>query len=224
MSTNTDLVLAARPIEDQRDHLDNFVVAVFFYTSRKWIHVDFITLSLIAVSLSLDAFAVCLGVGAAQSCPDRKSEFRLAGFFGLFQALMPVLGWLASVTIIQLIGQFDHWIAFGLLAYVGINMIHSGLKKSEKASCEDPSRGKNLFILSIATSIDAFAVGLTLGLLKVQVYLPALFIGLVTFSLSVVGLFLGKKLGDKFGKRMEIVGGIVLILIGIRVLVTHLMG
>jgi putative Mn2+ efflux pump MntP len=184
---------------------------------------DFITLSLIAVSLSLDAFAVCLGVGAAQSCPDRKSEFRLAGFFGLFQALMPVLGWLAGVTIIRFIGQFDHWIAFGLLAYVGINMIRSGLKKSEKAACEDPSRGKNLFILSIATSIDAFAVGLTLGLLKVQVYLPALFIGLVTFSLSVVGLFLGKKLGEKFGKRMEFVGGIVLILIGIRVLVTHLM-
>ncbi len=183
---------------------------------------DIITLSLIAISLSLDAFAVCIGVGAAQSCPDRKSEFRLAGFFGLFQALMPILGWLAGVTIIQFIGKLDHFIAFGLLAYVGINMIRSGIKKADKSSCEDPSRGKNLFILSIATSIDAFAVGLTLGLLKVAVFLPALFIGIVTFSLSVAGLFLGKKLGEKFGKRMEIVGGIVLILIGVRILIQHL--
>jgi manganese efflux pump family protein len=135
---------------------------------------------------------------------------------------MPVLGWLAGATVIGFIGQLDHWIAFGLLVYVGINMIRSGLKRSEKASCEDPSRGKNLIILSVATSIDAFAVGLTLGLLKVPVVFPAIFIGLVTFSLSVAGLFLGKKLGEKFGKRMEIVGGIVLIAIGTRILIERL--
>jgi len=185
---------------------------------------DFITLSLIVISLSLDDFAVCLGVGAAQSCPDRKSEFRLVEFFTLFQALMPMLVWLGGLTVIQFIGQFDHWTAFGLLAYLGIHMIRSGRKNSEKASCEDPSRGKNWIILSVATNLDAFGIGLTLGLLKVTVFLPALFIGLVTFSISGAGLFLDKKLGEKSGRQMEIVGGNVLILIGVRTLITHLLG
>jgi putative Mn2+ efflux pump MntP len=188
---------------------------------------DFITLVLIAFSLSLDAFAVSIGVGAAQSCPDRRSKLRLALHFGIFQALMPLLGWLVGATAIQFIGQFDHWIALGLLGYVGMNMILSGLKRSAGGSssdqpCNDPSRGRTLVMLSIATSIDAFAVGLSLGLLKVLVLLPALFIGLVTFTLSIAGLFLSQKLGEKFGKWMEIAGGVVLIAIGLRILITHL--
>ena len=118
--------------------------------------------------------------------------------------------------------SFDHWIAFGLLGYVGVNLLRSGFNKDGKAFTQDPSTGKTLVILSFATSIDAFAVGLSITIIKVPILLSVLSIGLVTFLLSAIGLLAGIKLGEKFGKRMEIIGGLILIGIGIRVLVTHL--
>ena len=183
---------------------------------------DLITTLLMAVSLAMDAFAVSLGIGTAQWADQARPRFRLAFHFGFFQFIMPVLGWLAGTTIERYISQFDHWIAFILLAYVGIKMIRSGLNPHQESYTSDPSRGGMLVVLAIATSIDALAVGLSLAMLNVQVLAPAIVIGVVTFGMSMVGLLAGNRLGEKFGKRMELIGGVILIGIGLRVLVTHL--
>lgn len=183
---------------------------------------DLFTTLLIAVSMSMDAFAVSLGIGTSQRADQPRARFRLAFHFGLFQFLMPILGWLAGTTIERYISQFDHWIAFILLAYVGIKMIRSGLSPHQESYASDPSRGGTLVVLAVATSIDALAVGLSLAMLKVQVLTPAIVIGVVTFGMSMAGLLAGHKLGEKFGKRMEILGGVILIGIGLRVLITHL--
>lgn len=184
---------------------------------------SFIEILLIALGLAMDAFAVCVGAGATRFINGPRPVFRLAFHFGLFQALMPVLGWLAGVRIERFIAAFDHWIAFGLLAFVGIRMIRSGLDPSDEAVVTDPSRGGTLVMLSVATSIDAFAIGLSLAVLRVDVFLPALVIGLVAATLSLVGLSIGNRLGQLFGKRMATVGGLILIAIGVRVVLTHLL-
>ncbi len=185
---------------------------------------SFPELLLIALSLAMDAFAVCLGAGALPCTNGHRPVFRLAFHFGLFQALMPILGWLAGMTIIGWIAGFDHWIAFGLLAFVGVRMIRSGLEPNGEEKAQDVSRGWFLVMLSIAVSIDALAIGLSMALLGVSIWLPALLIGVVTGLLSWLGTRLGNRLGHRFGKRMEILGGIILILIGIRILLAHLLG
>jgi putative Mn2+ efflux pump MntP len=136
---------------------------------------------------------------------------------------MPVIGWLAGTTVERYIASFDHWIAFGLLAFVGIRMIRSGLDPKGEQQKTDPSRGWTMVLLSIAVSIDALAVGLSLGLVGVFVWYPAIIIGVVTGLMSWLGLRIGNRLGEKFGKRMEVVGGIVLVLIGIRIVLSHLL-
>jgi putative Mn2+ efflux pump MntP len=177
---------------------------------------------LIALGLAMDAFAVCLGAGTTQHVNGPRPAFRLAFHFGLFQALMPVLGWLVGSTIERWIAPFDHWIAFGLLAFVGVRMIRSGLDSEGESHSTDPSRGATLIMLSVATSIDAFAVGLSLAVLNVNIIYPAIVIGLVAAGMSLLGLLLGQRLGEAFGKRMEVVGGLILIAIGVRVLIAHL--
>ena len=177
---------------------------------------------LIAVGLAMDAFAVSLGVGTTRFADSARPRFRLAWHFGLFQALMPTLGWLVGTTVARFIAPFDHWIALILLAFVGVRMIRSGLSSDVESHPTDPSRGGTLVMLSVATSIDAFAVGLSLAMLNVSIVYPAVVIGVVTAGLSMVGLLLGNRLGKIFGKRMEIVGGIILIAIGIRIVVSHL--
>lgn len=177
---------------------------------------------LIAVGLAMDALAVSLGVGTTPFANSARPRFRLAWHFGLFQALMPVLGWLVGSTVARFIAPVDHWIALGLLAFVGLRMIRSGLSADVESHQTDPSRGGTLVMLAVATSIDAFAVGLSLAMLRVPIVYPALVIGVVTGGLSLIGLLLGNRLGKKFGKRMEIVGGIILIAIGIRIVVSHL--
>ena len=134
---------------------------------------------------------------------------------------MTALGWLAGETIVQYVKGFDHWIAFALLGYVGFNLIRSGLDKDRKAFNRDPSTGRVLVVLSFATSIDAFAVGLSIAFLKVPILISVIMIGVVALLLSAVGLFAGIRLGEAFGKRMEILGGLILLGIGIRVVVTH---
>ena len=183
---------------------------------------EFITITLISLGLAMDALAVSLGIGTSGQIPTLRGKLRLAFHFGIFQSGMTALGWLAGDTIIQYVKGIDHWIAFVLLAYVAFNLIRSGLSKEGKAFDQDPSTGKVLVILSIATSIDAFAVGLSIALMNVPVLLSVLMIGLVAFLLSVIGLFAGIRLGEKFGKRMEIVGGLILLAIGFRVVLTHL--
>jgi len=184
---------------------------------------SFAEILLIALGLAMDAFAVCLGAGTTQHIKGPRPVFRLAFHFGLFQALMPILGWLVGSTINQWIAPFDHWIAFGLLAFVGIRMIRSGLQNEDEAVTIDPSRGATLIMLSVATSIDAFAVGLSLAVLGVSIILPSMIIGLVAGGMSLLGIFLGGRLGKTFGKRMEVVGGVILIVIGARVVISHLL-
>ncbi len=184
---------------------------------------NFLEVLLIALSMAMDAFAVCLGAGTQEQTSGVRPTFRLAFHFGLFQFLMPVLGWFAGVTIERYIAVFDHWVAFGLLAFVGGRMVWSGFHPEADAQKNDPSRGWTLVLLSIAVSIDALAVGLSLGIIGVTIWVPAAVIGIVTGLVSWLGLRLGNKLGGKFGKRMEIIGGIILILIGVRILLAHLL-
>jgi putative Mn2+ efflux pump MntP len=183
---------------------------------------DFITSVIIAIGLAMDAFAVSLGVGTSRSACDKRSIFRLSFHFGLFQGGMTFLGWLAGSTISRWIQAFDHWIALILLTLVGINMIRSGLDAGTKSYLQNPSKGSYLVLLSVATSIDALAVGLSLAFIHTKILLPVLVIALVTAGLSLFGLCAGNGLGERFGKKMEIAGGLLLIGIGIRILVGHL--
>lgn len=185
---------------------------------------SFVEIFLIALSMAMDAFAVCLGAGASPHTNGHRPIFRLSFHFGLFQFLMPLLGWLAGLTVVNLIADFDHWLAFGLLAFVGSRMIRAGLNPNGQQNAQDISRGWTLVMLSIAVSLDALAIGLSLALLGVSIWMPALVIGIVTGMMSWAGVHIGNRLGKQFGKRAEILGGIVLILIGIRILLTHLTG
>jgi manganese efflux pump family protein len=183
----------------------------------------FATSFFIAVGLAMDAFAVSLGIGAAgQACRPRP-VFRLSFHMGLFQGLMTFLGWLAGSTIAGLISSFDHWIALVLLAFVGLRMVRSGLDPHPESQPCDPSRGGSLVMISIATSIDAMAVGLSLAMLDISIVEPSLLIAVVTLLLSLFGLLAGSQLGLRFGKRMEIFGGLILVGIGIRILITHML-
>lgn len=176
---------------------------------------------LIALSMAMDAFAVSLCLGGKVGFNVRP-VFRLAFHFGLFQALMPIIGWLLGDTIEPLIRDFDHWVAFALLAFVGVRMLCSGLSGGQQEFKQDPSRGWTMVMLSIAVSMDALVVGLSLGVLGVVIWTPALVIGLVTGALSLVGLRVGLRFGEKWGKPVEALGGLVLISIGIRIVITHL--
>jgi len=173
---------------------------------------------LIAVSLAMDAAAVSLGVGTTEHAVDLRPKLRLAFHFGLFQFLMPLLGWLAGATIAPRITTFDNWVTFALLAFVGAHMIRSGLSPHIVAYRTDPSRGASLVLLSVATSLDALAVGVSLALQHVNIWYPAAVIGVVTASISLAGLLIGNRLSEAFGKRMEIVGGAILVVIGLRIL------
>ena len=183
---------------------------------------EFFTVVLIAIGLAMDCFAVSLSVGATPHSNSLRARVRLAYHFGFFQGMMTVLGWLAGSTVAHFIAQVDHWVALALLAYVGVSMIRSGLAKGSDAYLRDPSRGRTMVMLSVATSLDAMAIGLSIAMLKVEVWYPSVVIGLVTFALSITGLLLGNRLGARFGKRMEVFGGAILIVIGLRILLTHL--
>ncbi len=181
-------------------------------------------LFLIALSMAVDAFTVSLGAGTLPQVGGARPTFRLAFHFGLFQALFPIIGYLAGVTILPLIAAYDHWVAFALLAFVGLRMLRSAIGGGEHALPPNPSRGLTLIVLSIAVSIDALAIGLTLALLRVTIWYPALVIGLVTGVLSWLGLRIGNHLGKAFGRRVGAFGGAILLLIGLRILLVHLAG
>lgn len=184
----------------------------------------FFDILLIALSMAMDAFAVSLGIGTTRLAVAPRSLFRLSFHFGLFQFFMPVLGWLAGSSFAHLISSFDHWLAMGLLTFIGGRMIRSGLDSEVVTYVRDPSRGWNLVMLAVATSIDALAIGLSLGMLQVGILYPSLVIGAVTASLSLLGLLIGHRLGQRFGKRMAVIGGVILVGIGLRILISHLLG
>ncbi|MEJ2544412.1 MAG: manganese efflux pump MntP family protein [Calditrichaceae bacterium] len=170
----------------------------------------------------MDAFAVCISAASTGMISDKRAVFRLSFHFGLFQFMMPVIGWFIGLNILTYIAFIDHWIAFGLLAYVGIKMIQESLSEKEDIQRANPSKGMNLVMLSVATSIDALAVGLSIGILDIEIWYPSFMIGVITAGLSLVGIQIGQKLGKRFGKRMELIGGVILIIIGTRILFTHL--
>ena len=181
-----------------------------------------IEILLLAIGLAIDAFSVSLSAGTGEHVGDLRARIRLTFHLGFFQFMMPVIGWFIGMGIAGLIEAVDHWIAFGLLAFIGGRMIQSGLDTESEAETVDPSSGATMVMLSIATSIDALAVGLSLSVLQISIWFPAIVIGVVTFILSFSGVLLGNKLGDRFGKRMEIIGGVILILIGLRILISHM--
>ncbi|MFA5515360.1 MAG: manganese efflux pump MntP family protein [Desulfuromonadales bacterium] len=182
---------------------------------------DSISLIGIAVALAMDAFAVALAAGLSLDAITGRHLFRLGFHFGLFQAGMPVLGWIAGMTVQRWIAAYDHWIAFVLLALVGGKMIREALHEGEAKAKRDPTRGWTMIMLSIATSIDALAVGLSLAMLEVSIWLPAAVIGLVCGALTVTGMLLGRRAGTEWGRRVEIFGGVILIAIGGKILLEH---
>ncbi len=181
------------------------------------------TLLLTAVALSMDAFAISLSIGISRNVIDLKAMFSAALAFGFFQFLMPVLGWLAASSFSQYIRSFDHWIAFLLLAFIGGKMLFESLRGGGEECPPRKLTLRSLLMLAIATSIDALAVGVSFALIEVNIWTSSLLIGCVTFLLCALGVLLGRKLGNLLGKWAEIAGGIILILIGLKILIEHLL-
>lgn len=185
---------------------------------------EIFSISAISLALAMDAFAVTVGLSLSLEGLNWRQILRLAFCFGFFQFLMTVLGWLAGNNLIRIIKDYDHWIAFGLLLFIGGKMIIEAFLPIEKKkeTEKEPTKGFNLLLLSVATSIDALAVGLSLGALRVPVILPAVIIGVVAFILTVAADNLGRLLGKLIGRGAEIAGGIILVAIGFKVLFEHL--
>lgn len=178
-------------------------------------------LFLIGVGLSMDAFAVAICKGLKMQKLNYKQTFIIALFFGGFQAIMPLLGWLLGTSFERYITDIDHWIAFALLAFIGGKMIVEAFKNEEE---EDSGKFdiKELFLMAIATSIDALAVGITFAFLQTDIVSSITIIGCTTFVLSALGVFIGHKFGAKYKNRAEIAGGVILVLIGVKILLEHL--
>ena len=180
------------------------------------------TIIVVAVCLSIDAFVVSIISGGAYKQLHVKHALRMALFFGGFQALMPLIGFMAGLSVKQYIEFCDHWIAFGLLGAVGAKMIYESFKIKSIEEKFDPSNIFVLLILSVATSIDALAIGITLSLITNSVIVAIIIIGLVTFVLSYLGVYIGKRFGHFFENKIEAIGGIILIGIGAKILFEHL--
>ncbi len=184
---------------------------------------DLISILIIAVGLSADCFAVSFSGCIAMKSVSRRQVIIASLSFGIFQALMPVLGWLVGQTVVDLIADYDHWLAFALLAFIGGKMVWEFFRKEDEECKTDITKWKTLITLSIATSIDALAVGLTFAFLEVNIALACGVIGITAFLVSILGFVLGKKAGKVLGKRAELIGGLVLIAIGLRILLSHLL-
>ena len=187
--------------------------------------IGFLSVLLMAIGLSADCFAVALSGSISMRTLSSLQVFRASLSFGLFQALMPVLGWLAGRTVVDLVvAQYDHWVAFVLLALVGGRMIWESFRSGEgRSENADISRGFLLLTLSVATSIDALAVGLTFAFLEVDITLASSTIGVAAFVATAIGFLLGRRAGKLVGRRAEAIGGMILIGIGIRILLSHIL-
>jgi putative Mn2+ efflux pump MntP len=177
-----------------------------------------------AVALAMDAFAVSVAAGVYLKNISPRQFFRLSFHFGLFQAMMPVIGWSAGFSVRALIEKVDHWIAFFLLLAVGISMIREAVSEKEEARpAKDPTKGKSLIILSVATSVDALAVGFSLSILNASILAPSIVIGLTALSFTVLGLYIGSKaVNISWLKRYaEILGALVLFAIGLSIMADH---
>ncbi len=182
---------------------------------------DFFEIMFIGIGLAMDAFAVSICKGLAIKNLNTKKTIKIALYFGAFQMLMPLIGYFLGNSFQHIIYKIDHWIAFALLLGIGFNMIKESFSEDleDRNDCLDV---KTMMVLSIATSIDALAVGITFGFLKVNIITSVIFIGIITFLICTLGVKIGNKFGDKFQNKAEILGGIILILMGIRILMEHL--
>ena len=185
---------------------------------------DYLTPVLLGIGLSMDCFAVSLAIGTTTRTRLVYAAVIIAVCFGVFQSGMTIIGWLAGSTLVGLIAPYDHWIAFILLTIVGIKMIWEGIGREDTEAHLDSIRLFPVLVLSVATSIDALAVGVSFGMISTAVFIPAVIIGVVAFLFSFAGVMLGEKMEVVLGNKMEIAGGIILILIGIRIVVQHLFG
>lgn len=183
---------------------------------------NFLELLILAIGLSMDALAVSIGKGLSLRKGDLKKAIIVRLYFGSFQAIMPLIGYLLGTQFESKITAIDHWIAFALLGFIGINIIREALSDDDEEIDTDSVAFKTMIILSIATSIDALAVGVTFAFLKVNILFAVTTIGICTFLLSTIGVQLGSILGSKYKSRAELVGGIILIAMGIKILISHL--
>jgi manganese efflux pump family protein len=183
----------------------------------------FFEILIVALALSLDAFAVSLAAAISGHIRNKRAAFRLWFHFGLFQFLMPVLGWALGTTIEPVAASVGDWVAFALLAFVGVRMVRSGLNPSSVNQADDPTRGLVLVMLSVGTSIDALAVGLSLAMLHINVWYPSAVIGIVTATMCMIAIAGGVRLGTRLGSRAQVAGGIVLLLIAGRIVINHLL-
>ena len=180
-----------------------------------------IEILLISIGLAMDAFAVSVCKGLAMKKMSWKKAIIIGLYFGIFQVVMPVIGYFLGTTFERFITNVDHWVAFILLVGIGINMVKEAFDK-ESENRNDNVDMKTMLVLSIATSIDALAIGITFACLKIHIVMPVITIGLITFIISVIGVKIGNQFGDKYGKKAEIMGGVILILLGIKILLEHL--
>lgn len=183
---------------------------------------DIISIIFIAFGLAMDAFAVSITSGLTIKYLRINDALKIAIFFGSFQVIMPLIGWSAGLSFRNFISGIDHWIAFGLLGIIGCKMIYESSKMEVNKKKIDPLNIFVLLMLSIVTSIDSLAVGLSLSFLNVSIALPVIIIGFITFLLSFFGVFFGNRFGHYFERKIEIIGGLILIGIGIRILINHL--
>jgi putative Mn2+ efflux pump MntP len=183
---------------------------------------DALTILLIAVGLAMDAFAVSITNGITTENNRRKHALLTAFSFGGFQMLMPTIGYFAGLSLESIITEVDHWVAFGLLAFIGSKMIYDAVKKDSNGKTDESLKLHTLLTLSVATSIDALMVGFSFAFLRTAILLPVAVIGVVTFLLSLSGFYFGCHLGRLFGNKIKILGGIILIAIGLRILLEHL--
>lgn len=175
---------------------------------------------LIGIGLAMDAFAVSICKGLSIKELSIKKMVIIGLYFGAFQAIMPTIGFFLGKSFENFVIAIDHWIAFVLLLFIGLNMIKEVFNNSEQT--DDDISFKTMIILAIATSIDALAVGITFAFLRVNVLLSVIIIGVVTFALSIIGCMIGNKFGNKFEKKAKLLGGIILIVIGTKILIEHL--
>lgn len=181
-----------------------------------------VELIILSVGLAMDAFAVSICKGLAMKKMKWKNAIIIGLYFGIFQAIMPLIGYLLGVSFQSAITSIDHWVAFVLLVGIGANMIREAMSK-EKEEASDSIKVKDMLILAIATSIDALAIGITFAFLEVNITLAVSLIGIITFIISVIGVKIGNIFGDKYERKAELAGGIILIGLGIKILIEHLL-
>jgi len=184
----------------------------------------FLSLFLIALSLSADCFAVALSGAIALKKFHVAQVLRTAAAFGIAQAAMPLIGFLVGRSVVKYISTYDHWVVFGLLLIIGGRMLWESWREKEEGGSADFTRGWLLLSLAFATSVDSLAVGLSFAFMEINIAPAVILIGVVAFGITVLGFYTGRKAGALLGKRAKIIGGLILIAIGIRVLVTHLLG